>query len=187
MAPKTRNVGFRPRSDVRTMDTEDGRAARPPSGMDSDHDEMCWKSIMAIAPPAAAMASGSGDVAARPLPPGGESPNLASPFAHWWPSSELHVSLLAKVARFFNGFHRFPEAEEMELSEGEWDEIAADGEDATVFTVSRYQSAITTFLIKIGLVWENGMEKWYCHILVVPATPILIVWIQGGSPGSRGW
>ena len=113
------------------MDTEDGRAARPPSGMDSDHDEMCWKSIMAIAPPVAAMASGSGDVAARPLPPGGESPNLASPFAHWWPSSELHVSLLAKVARFFNGFHRFPEAEEMELSKGEWDEISEDGEDAS--------------------------------------------------------
>ena len=34
----------------------------------------------------------------------------------------------AKVDRFFNRFHRFPEEEEMELSEGEWDEISADAE-----------------------------------------------------------
>ena len=49
----------------------------------------------------------------------------------WAPpmAAELHIS--AKVDRFFNRFHRFPEEEEMELSEGEWDEIEADEEDAS--------------------------------------------------------
>ena len=58
---------------------------------------------------------------------------------------------------------------------------------AAVFTISRYQSGITTFLIEIGLVWESGMEKWYCHILIVPATPILIVQILSSccvAPGA---
>ena len=51
--------------------------------MDSDDDEMCWKSMMAIAPRAAAMASGSEDVAARPL--------AASPLAAPSLVAELHV------------------------------------------------------------------------------------------------
>ena len=36
------------------------------------------------------------------------------------------------------------------------------------------------FLIKIGLVWENGMEKWYCHILIVLTTAKLI--FRPGGP-----
>ena len=55
------------------------------------------------------------------------------------------------------------------------------GTRITVFTISRYQSGITTFLIKIGLVWESGMEKWYCHILIFLTTAKLIVQTWWGS------
>ena len=63
---------------------------------------------------------------------------------------------------------------------------------AAVFTISRYQSGINTFLIEIGLVWESGMKKVVlpyfdcsCHAHFERSNTKLLLCSTWSPPGSR--